>query len=582
LSLPGQLGDYEPLLELASGGMATVYLARHVGAQGFERLVVIKRVHRHLIGNREFSDMFIDEARVAALIRHPNVVPVINVVETGGELFLVMDYVESVSLSSLLNAHTKLYGNDHGAPPRIAARIMADSLAGLHAAHEATDMRGVPLSLVHRDVSPQNIIVGTDGTSRLIDFGIARAATRLSETKTGSLKGKIAYMAPEQAQGGAVDRRVDVFASGVTLHEALVGKRLFRGENDLDTLRRILESPIPAPSDLVPDIPRALDDVVFRALERNPHARFATAADFLDALERAITPATPREVASFLRDNCGERLLARTGELHRVLEETGSRPQVVLPRPQRTEQNLEVTAREIPLPPRSSNPQIGAEGSGSIPRARSWTSPVIEAPGVGMPVTAVSSPVIVGPTESIHTALATASEVTRMPAPPRRQSGALVALAAAMSVIAVGAGAAVILLMRSPQSRAQSARGTANDASVTVVSTEPEIELVLSADAPIEKVHAPGAKRIELEGGRAHVFLSHIEDVEIFDAELADGSKAHGEATRTGPRTIRLKTAAPPAPPPPTVIRPTRPPQTPPPVRPTAKPELQDNPYGGH
>jgi len=579
LSLPGQLGDYEPLLELASGGMATVYLARHVGAQGFERLVVIKRVHRHLIGNREFSDMFIDEARVAALIRHPNVVPVINVVETGGELFLVMDYIESVSLSSLLNAHTKLHGNENGAPPRIAAKILADSLAGLHAAHEATDMRGVPLRLVHRDVSPQNIIVGTDGTSRLIDFGIARAATRLSETKTGSLKGKIAYMAPEQAQGGSVDRRVDIFASGVTLHEALVGKRLFRGENDLDTLRRILESRIPAPSELVPDISPELDDVVLRALERDPDARFATAADFLDALERATPTASAREVASFLRDSCGERLLARTGELHRVLEETGSRP-LIVPRPARPERNLEVTARDIPLPARSSNPLASAEGSGSMPRARSWTSPVIEPPGIGQPVTGVSSPVIVGSSESIHTALATASEVTRLPTAPKRQSGLLVALLAAMSVIAVGAGAATILLLRGPQGqRTPSARGAGHDASAPPPVAEPEVELILTADAPIDRVRAAGAKRIELEGGRAHVFLPQLGDVELLDADLSDGTTAHGEAVAAGPRNIRLVRTAPSSSPPPTVVRPPRPPTTTP-VRPTVKPELQESPYG--
>jgi serine/threonine protein kinase len=289
-----RLGNYEPLLELASGGMATVFVARHVGAKGFERLVVLKRVHPHLLGNREFTDMFTDEARIASLIHHPNVVPVIDVVESERELLLVMEYVESAALSTLIS-NTK----NVGIPTRIVARIIADALAGLHAAHQALDMRGEPMELVHRDVSPQNIIVGKDGTTRLIDFGIAHAADRLTQTKTGSLKGKLAYMAPEQASGLPSDRRVDIFACGVTLHEALVGKRLFRGENELDTMRRIMEAPIPAPSSVLPSISVELDAVVLRALERNPRTRYQTAAEFLDALEGAITPASARAVSAY-------------------------------------------------------------------------------------------------------------------------------------------------------------------------------------------------------------------------------------------------------------------------------------------
>ena len=179
-----RLGQYEPLVELASGGMATVYVARQVGAAGFERLVVVKRVHRHLLKDREFYDMFRDEARVASLIHHPNVVSVTDVVESDGELFLVMDYVESCAVSTL-----QKNVRDAGArlPPAVAARIVADALGGLHAAHEAVDMRGERLDVVHRDVSPQNIIVGVDGTSRLIDFGIAKAARRVTETKSGSM-----------------------------------------------------------------------------------------------------------------------------------------------------------------------------------------------------------------------------------------------------------------------------------------------------------------------------------------------------------------------------------------------------------
>ncbi|MGH7298775.1 MAG: serine/threonine-protein kinase, partial [Polyangiaceae bacterium] len=190
-----QLGNYEALLQLATGGMATVYVARQIGAAGFERLVVVKRVHPHLLSNREFYDMFRDEARVAAMLHHPNVVPVTDVVEADGELFLVMEYIDSVALSTLEKAAADL---GQRLPPAAAVRVMIDALSGLHAAHEAHDMRGNRLEIVHRDVSPQNIVVGIDGSSRIIDFGVAKARHRLTETKSGSLKGKYGYMSPEQ------------------------------------------------------------------------------------------------------------------------------------------------------------------------------------------------------------------------------------------------------------------------------------------------------------------------------------------------------------------------------------------------
>src|SRR5581483_11570766 len=194
---PLRLGAYEPLLELASGGMASVYVARRLGAAGFEHIVVLKRVHRHLLNNHEFYDMFRDEARVASLVRHPNVVPVVDVVESEGELFLVMDYIESAALATARKAASD---QDKKIPIAVVSRIICDALAGLHAAHEVVDVRGNKLDVVHRDMSPQNIIIGVDGSSRIIDFGVAKARNRLTETKSGSLKGKYSYMASEQAK----------------------------------------------------------------------------------------------------------------------------------------------------------------------------------------------------------------------------------------------------------------------------------------------------------------------------------------------------------------------------------------------
>jgi eukaryotic-like serine/threonine-protein kinase len=314
--MPQRLGNYEPLIDLASGGMGTVHVARHVGAAGFERLVVLKRVHRHLLKDQEFRDMFIDEARVASGIRHPNVVPVIDVVEERGELFLVLEYVESLSIMTLCTAAREA---KEPLPVPVVVRILSDVLSGLHAAHEATDMQGRSLELVHRDVSPQNVVIGVDGTSRLIDFGIAKAARRLTVTGGGVLKGKFGYMSPEQLKQLPVDRRADVFAAGVVLFEALTGRKPFPVDDD-DALLALLLGDIPDPSSLTDDVPPKLDAVVQYALARDRDERFQTAAAFLQALETAVPPAPPREVARFVDRYGGEVLTRRREVLRRILE----------------------------------------------------------------------------------------------------------------------------------------------------------------------------------------------------------------------------------------------------------------------
>ncbi|MDP9001242.1 MAG: serine/threonine protein kinase, partial [Myxococcota bacterium] len=311
-----RLGSYKPLLELASGGMATVYVAKQVGAAGFERLVVIKRVHPHLLSNRDFYDMFRDEARVCSTIRHPNVVPVVDVAEVDGELFLVLEYVESLALSALLRAAA---GRGERLEPAVVVRIFADALAGLHAAHEAVDMRGNRIELIHRDVSPQNVIVGLDGTSRLIDFGIAKAASRISVTHSGVVKGKLRYMSPEQLHQKRLDRRADIFAAGVVLYEALTGQRPFGGEDDGDVVLGILIGEAPSASSVVPRLPSALDAVVARALDRDRDRRFQTAAEFQEALERAVAPASARAVARTVERLGGEGFELRRAALQASL-----------------------------------------------------------------------------------------------------------------------------------------------------------------------------------------------------------------------------------------------------------------------
>ena len=316
MDLPTRIGKYEPLIRLASGGMASLYVARHAGAGGFERLVAIKRVHPHLLGNREFCDMFLDEARISSLIRHSHVVPVIDIAEADGELFLVLEYVESLSLAQLLAA---AYAADELLPPPVVSRIMSDALAGLHAAHEAVDMRGASLHVVHRDVSPHNILVDTHGMSSIIDFGIAKAASRLATTGSGEFKGKVRYMAPEQVRQQPVDRRADVFSAGVVLYEALTGRGLFRGVDEGDTVLSMLVTEIPDPSSIAPGVSEQLDAVARQALERRRDQRFSTAARFREALEEACPPAATDEVASIVARLGGEVLAGRRAELQVAL-----------------------------------------------------------------------------------------------------------------------------------------------------------------------------------------------------------------------------------------------------------------------
>lgn len=307
-----RIGRYEVICEIARGGMATVFLAHLGGLGGFRRLVAIKRLHPHLAHEPQFISMFLDEARLVAEIRHPNVVPTLDVSETAQGLCLVMEYIDGAPLTKLLKLAA---GEKRGMNPRVAIRIMLDSLAGLHAAHELRDHEGIPLNLVHRDVSPHNLLVGSDGRTRLLDFGVARARQRLTTTRVGEMKGKLAYMAPEQASGQAIDRRTDLFAAGIVLWESLAGARLFYGSNEADTLSRLMTQEIPPLSQFSMNTPTALDKVVGRALDRDPDRRFSSAQDFANALEEAAAEydlvGTYEEVAEAVEAAAGEMLQER-------------------------------------------------------------------------------------------------------------------------------------------------------------------------------------------------------------------------------------------------------------------------------
>ena len=310
-----RLGRYELLERIASGGMATVYLGRALGSGGFERVVAVKVCHDHLRQNEDFVKMFLDEARLAAKIHHPNVVATIDVSDVDG-LYLVMDFIEGDHLLGVIRAAIH---QGMAVPPPIALRIVSDMLTGLHAAHELTDSAGSPYNIVHRDVSPPNILVGLDGITRIADFGVAKAAARATETRDGQLKGKIAYMAPEQFEGLAT-RQADVFSAGVVLWETLVGKRLFAGKTDVETMRQVLMVDPAAPSTVNPAVPPALDAVVLRALAKNPEQRYASAADFADAIETTgVSIASSRGVTAYLTHLLGPEIETRRGQFRRFL-----------------------------------------------------------------------------------------------------------------------------------------------------------------------------------------------------------------------------------------------------------------------
>jgi serine/threonine protein kinase len=280
--------------------MACVWAARLTGYRGFSKLVAIKTVLPHLAGHHDFESMLLDEARIAAQAHHPNVCNLFDVGEQDGILYLVLEWVEGDSLLQLLRAART------GAAPaldyRIAARIVADACAGLHAAHELVDEQGVPLGVVHRDVSPHNLLVSTDGTTKLADFGVAKAQGQLHQaTLAGEIRGKLAYMAPEQMNGSGLDRRADVFAMGGVLYHATTGHAPFRGESDARLIRAVLDGEYEAPDQVAPDYPAALAAIVTRALSPDPGRRFETAERMQNALEVWLsttgTPTTPNDVS---------------------------------------------------------------------------------------------------------------------------------------------------------------------------------------------------------------------------------------------------------------------------------------------
>lgn len=352
------VGRYAVYGAIASGGMATVHYGRLLGPVGFSRTVAIKRLHPQYAGDPEFVHKFMEEARLAARIQHPNVVQTLDVVQTDGELFLVMDYVPGESLARLAR------GTAIAPSLRVISTIVTGALYGLHAAHEARDEHGRPLGLVHRDVSPQNILVGTDGIPKILDFGIAKAEGRGEDTGKGLLKGKLAYMPPEQLKGERPNRRIDIYAAGVILWELLTGDRLFAAENEALVFRKILDGNIPRVADVVRarrlgsterDAIDQLDDILSRALTQNPEDRFATAKQMALEIERCVAPATSSEVGEWV-ETAAQSVLRMRAERVAEIESASS-----LSVPQAVQDESIGVARNAPVPFPSETSMSGAQ-----------------------------------------------------------------------------------------------------------------------------------------------------------------------------------------------------------------------------
>ena len=349
-SIPSNFGKYEIITHLASGGMADIFLCRARGIQGFEKLAIIKRVRQDRAFDKKMVDLFLDEARLAASLQHPNIVQVFEFGIVDGSYFLAMQYVHGEDVHALIKRM-----RESGATlplPEVLA-IVVGVCQGLHYAHECEGLNGRALGIVHRDISPSNVLISYDGAVLITDFGIAKATSRSSETTTGTVRGKLAYMSPEQCRGLPLDRRSDIFAIGTLLHELSTGKSLFGGTSDFDVMKAIVEDPVRAPSAQVAGYPGELDRIVLKALARDPAHRYATARELQLDLERFAVehkmPISSARLAGLMQERFADRI---AGWRERVALDGAAR--AAMARPPSAEIEIvpaETTATVVDVPP---------------------------------------------------------------------------------------------------------------------------------------------------------------------------------------------------------------------------------------
>jgi serine/threonine-protein kinase len=528
--------------------MATVFLARLSGVGGFQRFTAIKRLHPHLAREPEFIEMFLEEARLAARIHHPNVVPILEIGTSDEGYYIVMEYVEGDTLGRLLARSAQ---TGQRLPTKVGLRVVIDMLAGLDAAHELKDDDGNPFGIVHRDISPQNVLVGVDGSSRLSDFGVARATAKLSTTRTGQLKGKLAYMAPEQAKGARdIDRRADIFASGVVLWEVLACRRLFKGDGEADTLNRVLHEPIPPVRSAAPTVPAALEAVVAKALERDRTKRFSTAAEFADALERASRVVgalgTHKDVAVHLESVLGTEISQQREAVRAWLSRS------------------EPSKHGMDPPPRmesTSVTKVEGTGSGSLPRIGPSSGSGLASRDSG--VSGVSSPSGVSSVSSVTSA------VISTPSQPQQQASVVIGQVshrrgrmlpwALLAFVVLAGGGAWVKFGRAPV--------------VAVATTAPPVPTT-TPTAPVS-VSAPVVAQVALSASAASASAAAVASTPL----PAAGAAPPRPVWHPGP-------GRPPPPPPATTVAAATtaapPPPPPPPPTATAAPvpdDISRNPY---
>jgi serine/threonine protein kinase len=388
---PGStLGRYEVLMPIAEGGMAAVWAARMKGSRGFQKVVAIKTMLPDLSDDMDFEAMFYDEARLVARIRHPHVVEMVDLGDEDGMLYIVMEWVDGDTLFTL-NRRAK---NKGGIPLPLLLRIASDTAAGLHAAHELRDEQGKLLGLVHRDVSPQNIMISFDGIVKIVDFGVAKAAGRMHETRVaGVMKGKVPYLSPEQLASGKVDRRSDIFALGIVLYAMVSGRHPFRAQQDAKTIENICtREPVPL-RELVPDVHPELEAIILKALEKHPEDRWQTCAEIQRALDQVLgsmgATVTDGDVASFLRETLGDIIEQRRSALKEAIRKADgrtpsvsgagrerSRPKAGAPLPATFDGILPVALEEDPPSSTATPPPVSAPASsGSFSRTATPVPP---------------------------------------------------------------------------------------------------------------------------------------------------------------------------------------------------------------
>ncbi len=524
LTRGSRLGRYELLQRIGRGGMATVWVAHeHADTPEQERLVAVKAILHDLAGDKEFVDMFLNEGRLIRAIRHPNVVDVYEVDEASGVMYMAMEWVEGDSLHALIAES----GKRRPIPVEMSVRIIADAAAGLHAAHELTDAAGRLLGVVHRDVSPHNILIGTDGAVKLVDFGVAKAMGRIGDaTQAGQLKGKFGYMSPEQARGKPVDRRADIFALGIVLFELTTTRRLFRGEHDAETLHLVVGGKIPEPRSIDPQYPEQLQAIVLRALERDVDKRYQTAAelqkDLEDYLQRNLIVVPRGGVGGLLKRVLGARIEQRRKGIRAVLKAGASGGASLLP------------GADVGLTPTGrSGAELLAEGTGSGIGASSALGTITASGVTGFPTESSGA-------SSTH---AGGPHTVSTPPPQRSGLGGYV-----VGVVGLLIALIVVLLV---------AFGRRESSTTTVVS-------VPAATAPREPGPQPSSTP-------APAATPSNDGVETLELDQLDAGSGKPEPETPAPHSPRAGEP-----------RPSKPPDTKQPTPPTAKPEddlPRSNPY---